>query len=289
MNIVQSTGIKAQKDFCLEKLELITKQKESKMFKKMSLTLTGIMLVSTLFIACTEDDDPEVPAGNSEIPFLQMGNFAAAGDSIIYNIDVTGEDTLSVYWVEDGTKAVADIECSVYKKDGITPYTQIDNGKDFLNIDNSSPTFAKRIAVLEDEVIVKVKAVTAGDFTLLSTSEKPYFFVKEDILADTTSVFDYTVAVGEAKNVIIYWEEMDDNTGETADIQGSVYKVDGITPYIQLDNNKPFVNKDNSSLDNPKEIAVDSLETQIKIHIERDVSNPVPGNFKIYVKDTTVE
>jgi hypothetical protein len=260
------------------------------MFKKKIKVLGLTLLAMTIFTACTEDDDPAIPDnGATQIPYLEMGNLAAAGDSVLCTIDVADEDTLSVYWIEDGTKAAADIVCSVYKKDGITPYVQIDNGKDFLNIDNSAPATAKRIAVLEDEIIVKVKASTPGDFTLLATAANPYYFVKEDVLADTLTVFDYTVSVGSAKNVIIYWEEMDDNSGETADIQGSVFKMDGVTPYIQLDNNKPFVDKDNSSLDNPKEIAVDSLETQIKIHIERDVSNPVTGNFKIYVKDTTVE
>lgn len=262
------------------------------MFKKLIKVLGLSLLAVSLITACTDDDDPVVPnGGQSEIPYLAMDTFAAAGDSLIYTIDVTDEDTLSVYWIEDGTvtKAAADIEVSVYKKDGITPYKQIDNAKDFLDITNSAPTNAKRIAVEENEIKVKVKGITAGDFTLLSTSEKPYYFAKEDVLADTTTVFDYTVPVGNAEYVYIYWEEFDDNSGETADIQGSVYKMDGVTAYKIADNNKDFVNKDNSSLDNPKPIQVDPLESSIKIHIERDISNPVPGNFKIFVKETAVE
>ncbi|MDY0016612.1 MAG: hypothetical protein RBS89_02145 [Candidatus Delongbacteria bacterium] len=262
------------------------------MFKKMIKVLGLSLLSISLITACTDDEDPVVPAdGQSEIPYLAMGNFTADGDSVIYTIDVTDEDTLSVYWIEAGTvsKADAEIVCSVYKKDGITPYKQIDNQKDFLDITNSAPTNAKRIAVEENEIVVKVKGITAGDYTLLSTSEKPYYFAKEDILADTLTVFDYTVPVGSAEYVYIFWEELDDNSGETADIQGSVYKMDGVTAYIQSDNNKPFVDKDNSSLDNPKPIQVDPLESSIKIHIERDVSNPVVGNFKVYVRETAVE
>ena len=262
------------------------------MFKKMIKVLGLSLLAVSIFTACTDDEDPVVPAdGQSEIPYLAMGNFTADGDSIIYTIDVTDEDTLSVYWIEAGTvsKVDAEIVCSVYKKDGITPYKQIDNQKDFLDITNSAPTNAKRIAVEENEIVVKVKGITAGDYTLLSTSEKPYYFAKEDILADTLTVFDYTVPVGDAEYVYIYWEELDDNSGETADIQGSVYKMDGVTAYKIADNNKDFVNKDNSSLDNPKPIQVDPLETLIKIHIERDISNPVVGNFKLYVKETAVE
>lgn len=262
------------------------------MFKKMIKVLGLSLMAISLFTACTDDDDPVVPnGGQSEIPYLNMDTMAAAGDSLIYTVDVTGEDTLSVYWIEDGTvtKAAADIVVSVYQKDGITPYKQIDNGKDFLNINNSAPTGAKRIAVLESEIQIKVKATTAGDFTLLSTSEKPYYFAKEDVLADTLTVFDYVVPVGNSEYVYIYWEELDDNSGETADIQGSVYKMDGVTAYKIADNNKDFVNKDNSSSDNPKPIQVDPLETSIKIHIERDISNPVPGNFKIYVRETPLE
>ncbi len=262
------------------------------MYTKM-VKILGLSLLAAMFItACTDDDDPVVPSsGQSEIPYLNMDTLAATGDSLVYTVDVTGEDTLSVYWIEDGTatKAAADIVVSVYQKDGTTPYKQIDNGKDFLNINNSAPTGAKRIAILENEIQIKVKAATAGDFTLLSTSEKPYYFAKEDVLVDTTTVFDYTVPVGNAEYVYIYWEEIDDNSGETADIQGSVYKMDGVTAYKIADNNKDFVNKDNSSLDNPKPIQVDPLETSIKIHIERDISNPISGNFKLYVKETAVE
>lgn len=260
------------------------------MFQKMIKVIGLALLALTIFTACTDDEDPDLNTGNSEVPYLTMDNFATANDSITYTIDVTDEDTLLVYWSEAGYGQTANITTSIFKADGITPYKQIDNGKDFLNIDNSTAVNPKRIAVLESKIVVKTKVGdTIGDYTLFVTDEKPYYLGIEDNLADTTVVKNYTVAVGNAKNVTVFWEEMDDNSGETADIQGSVYKMDGVTPYKILDNNKDFVDKDNSSLDNPKEIAVDSLETQIIIHIERDISNPVPGNFKIYVKDTTVE
>lgn len=66
------------------------------MFKKMLLTLTGIMLVSTLFIACTDDEDPASPTTYESIFVHWMNDSVSVSFEDLATVDLNGEKVIGL-------------------------------------------------------------------------------------------------------------------------------------------------------------------------------------------------
>jgi len=102
----------------------------------------------------------------------------------------------------------------------------------------------------------------------------------------TSDAKNYTVDCGNASKVAIVYEQST-NSNYTADIQVSVFKLDGTTPYIIYGKDQEFIDKENSDFGNEKEILLDQGESSIIIEVELSEANPISGSFKLHVIDTT--
>jgi len=268
---------------------------------KMSKIMFCTLITALSFTACTDESDPVVqpvtpPATDSLLLLSQTGSLATVGDSLIYEAEVKTATRMSIAWIESGSTdnggETADIKVSVVKMDGVTPYKQIGNNKNFLNIDNSATATPKEIYADQSETKFKIKvklnseSSKPGSFKII-VKENPLILATDDTLATVQDLKVYEINVKNATKVEVYWKELgttESGNDKTADIQGSVYKLDGTTPYIIIDNQKPFVDKDKSSYDNPKSVLIDQGESKIKVQIAPLASNPNIGTYALYVK-----
>jgi len=267
---------------------------------KMSKIMFCTFVTALSFTACTDESDPVVqqvtPQADSLLLLSQTGSLTAVGDSVIYEADVKTATKMSVAWIESGSTdnggETADIKVSVLKMDGVTPYKQVGNNKNFVDIDNSATATPKEIYADQSETKFKIKvklnttSSKPGNFKII-VKENPLIFAADDTLKTVQDVKSYEINVKNAAKVQVYWKELgttESGNDKTADIQGSVYKLDGNTPYIIIDNQKPFVDKDKSSYDNPKSILIDQGENKIKVKIAALATNPNIGTYSLYVK-----
>lgn len=267
--------------------QLKTKQKEKQMFKKMIKVLGLSLLAISLITACTDDSDPVIPQDDpvNDLPYARIGSFANAGESLLDTINVTSGEQIYIYWIEDGVKSDADITCTVYRKDGTTVYNQVENDKPFENINNSSPVKPKSIIAFDDEIIVKTDAVTAGNYSLLATGSKLFYYAKEDEFAAATDTLEYTVSVDSGKTVWIYETESSPMV-----LRASVTKSDGT--FYMMNNGKTFDYKkfDKAVLeDDQRRIVTEESEIHIKIMYDSEQSTGDFGSFKFYVKDVSID
>lgn len=94
-------------------------------------------------------------------------------------------------------------------------------------------------------------------------------------------ILGFMVDCGTVEKVSIIWAETDSpEEGYTADVMGSVFHLDGETPYKDLEKGKDFLNKNKSHSNDKKSIQVDASEKTIKIHM---AVNSAPGSFAIRV------
>lgn len=271
--------------------QLKTKQKEKQMFKKMIKVLGLSLLAISVITACTDDEDPVIPQDDpvNDLPYARIGSFANAGDSVLDTINVTSGEHIYIYWIEAGVKSDADITCTVYRKDGTTVYIQEDNDdKPFENINNSSPEIPKSVIALDDEIIVKIDAITAGNYSLLATDSKLFYYAKEDAFAAATDSLVYTVSVDSGKTLWIYETESFPMV-----LRADVTKLDG-NFYMNINRNPPneFEWKKfnrSESLEDRRYIKTEEDQIIIKIMYDSDQSEGDLGSFKFYVQDVSID
>lgn len=253
-----------------------------------------LIIASILFLfSCdNEGNDPE-----EIIPTTIQADNNWVEDEIIVNQEiwyrVVAEETyttLFVEWAEEDAHGedknyTADIQVSAYMLNG-TPY--------FEDKNNGYSDQIKTIDLgVEKEVLLKVTLTDeeqAGSFAIRSTGtgavDVEYINLNigdtwtEGVIADD-EIVGYLVDCEDATQLKIIWAEFDSpETGYTADVMGSVFYVDGITTYQDVEKGKEFLNKNKSHSDDPKIIAVDASEGEIKIHIS---TNTLPGTYAIKV------
>lgn len=253
----------------------------------------GIMLI-LLSGGCTKDDpDPQ------ETPV------AIAADNIWIDADIaTGEiqwykvmadasiTTLYVEWAEadfhgPSKSYTADIKVSAYMLDGESPYFEEKNngyGEKIRSLDLEN----------EHEVLLKVELydeARPGSYAIRSTGvsnpgEVSYIPLSIGDVWTKDTIMDgeligYLVDCGDVEKVSIIWAEIDSpEEGYTAEVMGSVFYLDGETPYKDLVKGKDILNKNNSHSNDPKAVQVDTDEKSIKIHMAVNTS---PGTFAIKV------
>ncbi|HXK50215.1 MAG TPA: hypothetical protein PKW56_07090 [Clostridiales bacterium] len=258
------------------------------MFKKMIKVLGLSLLAVSVFTACTDDSDPVIPEDDpvNDLPYARIGSFANAGESVLDTINVTSDEQIYIYWIEDGVKSDADISCTVYRKDGTTVYLQEDNDdKPFENINNSTPVKPKSVIALDDEIIVKIDAVTAGAYSLLATDSKLFYYAKEGEFAAATDSLVYTVSVDSGKTVWIYETESSPMV-----LRASVTKADG--SFYVMNNGKTFDYKkfDKAVLEeDQRRIVTEENEIHIKIKYDSEQSTGDLGSFKFFVQDVSTD
>ena len=250
----------------------------------------GLVLLS----ACSEDDPLPEPLP-VDIQADNKWNEGEISTDQVKWFKVHGEEsfaTMFIEWAEEGFHGEsrsynADIKVSAYKLDGSTPY--------FENKNNGYGSSARSIEVQDEfQVLLKVELndpSKPGTFALRSTGISSAGDIKYEELAVTDVWTDASIADGETKGyivdckdhskVVILWAESDSpESGYTAEIKGSVFKLDGETPYADLTNGKDILNKNKSHTNDPKSVEVDPAEKKIKIHI---MVNSAPGTYAIKV------
>ena len=172
------------------------------MFKKMTVALFGVLFVIAFFTACTDDSDPVVPVDTPDATIMFTAEETIdATAALEFKIDVTTATRMKIYWVElgsdDNAGETADIQVSVLKMDGITPYKIISNNKDFIQKDNSSSDDAKEVYVdtVEDSLIVRVEQNTIPGTFKLIVQKNPMIFSTNDSLLTAVELRDYEVIV----------------------------------------------------------------------------------------------
>ncbi|MFC2098779.1 hypothetical protein ACFLSP_03430 [Bacteroidota bacterium] len=247
-----------------------------------------------IIFSCTRDDpEPdylpvEFEADNSWVEAeIEM-------DEVIW-YKVTADETFSTLYIEwaeadnhgENKSYTGDIKVSAYMLDGSTPY--------FENKNNGYGGDVRSFPLEgEFEVLLKVELndeSKPGTFAIRSTGTSG----AGDIVYQNLDMGDswtdasikegetigYKVDCGDNARVKIIWAESDSpETGYTAEIKGSVFHLDGETPYKDLGNDKDILNKNKSHSDDPKNFDVDPSEKKIRIHI---MVNTLPGTYAIKV------
>lgn len=250
--------------------------------------LTTFAILLSLFAgfsSCSEDEEPTT--GDNTPTTIQADNewvegVIAVNQELWYK--VSGVDasftTLFVEWAElenqgENHNFTADIKVSAYMLDGETPYFE---GKNNGYKDNK-----KSIALTEErDVLLKVElndATKPGTFALRSTGEAVADTEIEYIKVTVGDVW-YQTDIAEGKvvgfnvdcldvaKVNIIWLESETDETYTADVKGSVYHKDAVTPYKILGKTDDFLDKDNSKEGNPKGVEVDQTEKKVKVHFK---------------------
>ncbi len=254
--------------------------------------LLGMLVL--VIASCTKDDqDPqETPVAMAADNTWTDGSIAA-GEVQWYKVMADASfTTLYVEWAEadyhgSSKSYTGDIKVSAYMLDGETPYFEEKNngyGDQTRKFDLES----------EHEILLKVELndeSRPGSYAIRSTGtsnpgEVSYITLdmgdnwKKDTIMDG-ELIGYLVDCGEAEKVSIIWAEVDSpEEGYTAEVMGSVFHLDGLTPYKDLDKGKDMLNKNKSHSDDAKSIQVDSGEKSIKIHM---AVNTGAGTFAIKV------
>ncbi|MBN2790036.1 MAG: hypothetical protein JXR69_07590 [Candidatus Delongbacteria bacterium] len=270
------------------------------MLKKMTVALFSVLMIMSIFTACTDESDPVAPVITPDDTIMLTVDETIDSTSA-FEFKVSTEDVtrIKIYWTELGSVnnsgETGDIQVSVLKMDGVSPYKIIANSKDFIRKDNSEIDDPKEVYVdaVEDTLIVKVEQKTVPGTFKLVVQKNPVIFSVNDSLIVDSDIKDYEVFVKNADKAIIYWQELGTSevgNDKTANVQGSVYQMDWLTAYKQIENGKDFEDKDNSSWDNPKEILLDKGENFINVRIEMlEDTGGVIGTFGLFVVDTSDE
>jgi len=260
-----------------------------------SLSLITIILIG-VFGSCTTENEPEADPTETAVTIQADNQWVE--DSLLTSqvkwYHITGTETFTTLYIEwaeadfHGTSKSysSDIQVSAYHLDGERAYFENQNtgyGTEALSISLDS----------EKEVLLKVElndAARPGTYAIRSTGTGPVNLEYTDLPVqdiwftdsiETGQVKGYLVDCGEVSEVEIIWAEVDSpESGYTAEIMGSVFHLDGETPYQILDNGKDFLVKNNSHSDNPKAVEVNATEKKIKIHIE---VNSLQGTYAIKV------
>lgn len=263
--------------------------------KKRVLINIGFLLGVILVLAsCTKDDtDPQdTPVAMAADNTWTEGSLVA-GEVQWYKVMADASfTTLYVEWAEadfhGASKSyTADIKVSAYMLDGETPYFEDKNN----GYGEKIRSFALET---ENEALLKVELnddARPGSYAIRSTGisnpgEVSYITLnmgdswRKDTIMDG-ELIGYMVDCGEVEKVSIIWAEVDSpEEGYTAEVMGSVFLLDGVSPYKDLDKGKDFLNKNKSHSDDAKSIQVDATEKSIKIHM---AGNTGPGTFAIKV------
>lgn len=250
-----------------------------------------VFSVVLLFSACDKPDpEPETQPTILELnDDWHIGNIEKATDELWYRVNAPTSQKLYLEWAESEFQGSdynlsADIVVSAYKLNGIDAYFEQEN--------NGYGADAQEINLTDEtSVLIKVEAGTALGSFGLKIYESGQANITYTELSSSTSWYNDEIAVGETKGYIVnsqdaallqvVWAEFNSpESGFTADIKGSVYKMDGETPYLQADNGKLFVAKDKSHSDNPKAVEVDADEGKIKVHIQLN-DDAKPGTYAV--------
>ena len=252
------------------------------MKKKAIKILTFISLSMVLTTACTKNDNNDKL---NDIPTtVQADNNWFEDDIAVDKIKwykIIGEETFTTLYVEwaeldnhgESRNYTANIKVSAYKLDGVTPYFEEKN--------NGYKDSKKAIELAsEKEILVKVElndTTKPGTFALRSTGtgvvnlEYTELTLGSDwaeATIESGETLGFLVKYDSTSIIEIIWAEVDSpEEGYTANINGSVLKKDGETPYKQYGKDDDFLNKKKSHSDNPKAVETDAGENKIKIHI----------------------
>ncbi len=272
-----------------------------------------VMFFIAVIAGCGKDSST-APSGPDYIS-LELGTAGnqctlSTDDAVWYSVDCGGATTMQIVWEDSESSdeaGLADILVSVYQMDAATPYKIISNNKDFVDKTNSTFDNPKQISLDKGESTILIKimgdplttsGVIPGDFTIRVTDvsdidpETISLGVwHEDSLAEGETDW-FEVSSGTASTLTVMWKELEspEGTGYTGDIIGSVYYADAATPYIIVDNNKEFENKDKSHTDNPKSINVENnAVVLIKIALNPDhIGGPQAGSYAVCVVDAAL-
>ncbi len=255
-------------------------------FMKTRITFHHSVLFLFLLVlaSCSTDDpiEPEQRPINLPADDSWVDTTIEVNQTLWFKVtDAETFTTLYIEWAEADfhgtTKSYpGDVKVSAYAMDGITPY--------FQDVNNGFKDDKQKIALnTEKEILIKVELADLtrpGTFAIRVTGTATLDLVyKKLTLGDTWDVdtiaegetIGYSVDCGDTPLVQIIWAEVDSpegpTEGYTAEIIGSVFYKDGITPYKQYGKTDDFLNKNNSHSDNPKAVEVDQTEKKIKIHI----------------------
>ncbi len=268
-----------------------------KKMKRTTVTLLNLVFISAgLFQSCEKE---EKPVAEPVIPTPVTTENIWTVDSLKTNTvkwyRLTASETatlMQIEWSElnhsgSNRKYTGDIKVSAYKLDGKTAY--------FENEDLGYATDAKKFDLTtEKNVLVKVELATpasVGTYAIRFVSFTDNGGILFSNAAIGSNWISGTIAAGQkmgftfdcdtlTKVKIMWAEEGSPESGFTAEIMGSVYKMDGTTPYKDVANNKDIVMKTNSWSDNPKMVYVDKTEKKIKVIIE---VNTKPGTYALKV------
>jgi len=245
-----------------------------------------VMFFIAVIAGCGKDSST-APSGPDYIS-LELGTAGnqctlSTDDAVWYSVDCGGATTMQIVWEDSESSdeaGLADILVSVYQMDAATPYKIISNNKDFVDKTNSTFDNPKQISLDKGESTILIKimgdplttsGVIPGDFTIRVT--------------DVSDIDPETISLG-----VWHEDSLAEGTGYTGDIIGSVYYADAATPYIIVDNNKEFENKDKSHTDNPKSINVENnAVVLIKIALNPDhIGGPQAGSYAVCVVDAAL-
>lgn len=219
----------------------------------------------------------------------------AVDEEIWYRVEIGSEVTqVYVEWSEKGLHGssrnyTANIQVDAYQLDGSTSY--------FEGVDSAYGSAAQRVNLNTTWgllIRVKVKDGLTGTYALKvfeesgnATGEKIDYslgsgWLDQEILSN--EILTYRVIGGLTdQQIVVQWAEFDSpENGYTADIKASVYMLDGITPYIILDNGKNFVGKDKSHSDSPKAILLNQGENEFLVRVSLNDSSK-PGTFALQI------
>lgn len=272
--------------------------------KKLTSAVAMLMMATViLFSSCdNNNDDPDPDPVQVQPVEMTLGadweidTLTSASEEKWYRVNAPTSQKLYVEWSESehqgtGYNHTADIKVSAYKLNGTDLY--------FEDIDNGYGADAQEINLSdESSILLKVTANTAiGTYGIKVFESGIANLTYTEIDAADLWVTDLSIEVGETKGFLvdaqgaealqIIWAEYNSpESGYTADIKGSVYKMDGETPYTQRSNGKIFVAKDKSHSDNPKSIEVDQAEGKVKIHIQLN-DDEKPGTYSLNIAPVT--
>ncbi|PLW99660.1 MAG: hypothetical protein C0593_02660 [Marinilabiliales bacterium] len=267
-----------------------------------SLFATLLMATVILLSSCDNNENPEPEPQVLQPVEMTLGadwlidTISSATEEIWYRVNAPTSQKLYVEWSEaehqgTGYNHTADIKVSAFKLNGEDLY--------FEDIDDGYGADAQEVLLTDEtSILIKVTANSAvGTFGIKVFESGAANITYTEINAADVWITDLSIEVGEtigflvdgsgAEALQIVWAEFNSpESGYTADIKGSVYMMDGETPYIQRDNGKIFVAKDKSHSDNPKSIALDQGETKVKVHIQLN-DDEKPGTYALKIEPVT--
>lgn len=267
--------------------------------------MIALLMVATviLFSSCNNNNDEPDPEPQQLQPVeMTLGadwhidTLTSSTEEKWYRVNAPTSQKLYIEWAESehqgtGYNHTADIKVSAFKLNGTDLY--------FEDIDDGYGADAQLVSLTDEaSILIKVTANTAigtygikvfetgsGDIEYTEINAADLWITNLSIEVGETKGF--LVDAGSAEALQIMWAEYNSpESGYTADIKGSVYKMDGETPYTQRDNGKIFVAKDKSHSDNPKSIEVDQAEGKVKVHIQLN-DDEKPGTYALNIAPVT--